>query len=78
MPVAARIRLLKKTLGWTASRLPNPRAAVSWTWLVLAAYAQLWLARHLATDPRRLVAQCPGGQVYPPSTSQETDTLIAT
>lgn len=77
MSLAARIQLLKKTLGWTASRLPSPRAAVSWTWLVLAAYAQLWLARHLSTDPR-LVAQCPGGQVYPPSTSQETDSLIAT
>jgi len=46
-------RLLKQTLGWTAPHLRDPAAADTWTWLILAAYAQLWLARHLATDLRR-------------------------
>jgi hypothetical protein len=46
-------RLLKQTLGWTAPHLRDPRAADTWTWLILGAYAQLWLARHLATDLRR-------------------------
>jgi hypothetical protein len=46
-------RLFKQTLGWTKPRLRNPEAADRWTWLVIAAYAQLRLARPLATDLRR-------------------------
>ena len=46
-------RFLKQTLGWTTPHLRDPAAADTWTWLILAAYAQLWLARHLATDLRR-------------------------
>jgi hypothetical protein len=46
-------RFLKQALGWTAPHLRDPAAADTWTWLILAAYAQLWLARHLATDLRR-------------------------
>ncbi len=45
-------RLLKQTLGWTAPRLRDPAAADRWTWLVLAAYTQLRLARALTTDLR--------------------------
>ncbi|WP_331739828.1 transposase (plasmid) [Streptomyces goshikiensis] len=44
-------RLLKQTLGWT--RLRDSAAADRWTWLVLAAHAQLRLARPLARDLRR-------------------------
>ncbi len=44
MSLATRIRLLKQTLGLGRSNLRNPRAADTWTWLILAAYAQLWLA----------------------------------
>jgi hypothetical protein len=46
-------RFLKQTLGWTAPKLRDPQAADRWTWLVIAAYTQLRLARHLAQDLRR-------------------------
>lgn len=46
-------RLLKQTLGWTRPRLRASDAADRWTWLVLAAHAQLRLARPLARDLRR-------------------------
>jgi hypothetical protein len=46
-------RLLKQTLGWTSPKIRTPQAADRWTWLVLAAYTQLRLARRLAADLRR-------------------------
>ncbi len=46
-------RLLKQTLGWTRPRLRDSAAADRWTWIVLAAHAQLRLARALARDLRR-------------------------
>lgn len=46
-------RLFKQTLGWTKPRLRSFEAADRWTWLVIAAYAQLRLARPLAADLRR-------------------------
>ncbi|PVC76683.1 NF041680 family putative transposase [Streptomyces sp. CS081A] len=46
-------RLLKQTLGWTKPKLRDSRSADRWTWLVLAAHAQLRLARPLARDLRR-------------------------
>ena len=46
-------RFLKQTLGWTRPRLRRPDQADQWTWLILAAYTQLRLARHLAEDLRR-------------------------
>jgi hypothetical protein len=45
-------RLFKQVLGWTAPRLRDPAAADRWTWLIIAAYAQLRLARTLAADLR--------------------------
>ena len=45
-------RFLKQALGWTRPKLRDPAAADRWTWLVLAAFAQLWLARRLAADER--------------------------
>jgi hypothetical protein len=45
-------RFLKQHLGWTKPKLRDPAAADRWTWLVIAAYAQLWLARDLAADTR--------------------------
>ena len=39
-------------LGWTRPRLRDPAAADRWTWIVIACYAQLWLARGLAEDLR--------------------------
>jgi hypothetical protein len=46
------IRFAKQTLGWTIPRLRHPEQADRWTWLVLAAYTQLRLARQLAGDQR--------------------------
>ena len=45
-------RFLKQVLGWTKPKLRDPAAADRWTWLILACYAQLWLARGLAAGLR--------------------------
>jgi hypothetical protein len=46
-------RFLKQTMGWTVPCLRTPEAADRWTWLVIAAYTQLRLARGLVEDVRR-------------------------
>ena len=46
-------RLFKQVLGWTAPKIRDPAAADRWTWLIIAAHAQLRLARPLAADLRR-------------------------
>jgi Transposase DDE domain len=48
-------RFLKQQLGWTRPKLRDPAAAGRWTWLVIACYAQLYLARDLAPT-----SGCPG------------------
>jgi hypothetical protein len=45
-------RFVKNTLGWTAPALRTPEQADRWTWLIVAAYTQLRLARGLVTDDR--------------------------
>ena len=55
-------RFFKQALGWTRPKLRDPAAADRWTWLVLACYAQLYLARHLAADIRLPWQRpCPAG-----------------
>lgn len=46
-------RLFKQTLGWTCPKIRTPEAADRWTWMILAVYTQLRLARSLAADLRR-------------------------
>lgn len=46
-------RLFKQTLGWTCPKIRTPEAADRWTWMILAAYTQLRLARPMAADLRR-------------------------
>src|SRR5207344_1393960 len=46
-------RLFKQVLGWTAPKIRDPAAADRWTWIIIAAHAQLRLARPLAADLRR-------------------------
>ena len=46
------LRFAKQTLGWTIPGPRTPEQADRWTWLVLAAYAQLRLAREFAGDQR--------------------------
>jgi hypothetical protein len=45
-------RFLKSQLGWDKPMLRDPAAADRWTWLIIACYAQLWLARDLTADIR--------------------------
>ena len=59
-------RFLKQVLGWTRPKLRDPAAADRWTWLILACYAQLYLARGLAADLRLPWQQpCPPGRLTP-------------
>jgi hypothetical protein len=46
------VRFYKQTLGWTTPRPRHPAQADRWTWLVLAGYTQLRLARQVAGDQR--------------------------
>jgi hypothetical protein len=46
------IRFCKQTLGWTIPRPRHPEQADRWTWLVLAGYTQLRLARDVVADRR--------------------------
>jgi len=45
-------RFLKQTLGWTTPRVRHPEQADRWTWLVVAAFTQLRLARARVADRR--------------------------
>jgi hypothetical protein len=45
-------RFLKQTLGWSTPRVRHPEQADRWTWLVLAAFTQLRLARPCVEDRR--------------------------
>jgi hypothetical protein len=45
-------RFLKQTLGWTTPRVRHPEQADHWTWLILAAFTQLRLARPCVADRR--------------------------
>jgi hypothetical protein len=59
-------RFLKQQLGWTRPKLRDPAAADRWTWLVIAAYVQLYLARDLASDVRLPWQQpCAPGRLTP-------------
>jgi DDE superfamily endonuclease len=45
-------RFVKNTLGWTAPAIRTPAQADRWTWLIVATYTQLRLARGLVADNR--------------------------
>lgn len=46
------IKFFKGTLGWASPRVRHPEQADLWTWLILAAYAQLRLAKSVVVDRR--------------------------
>ena len=46
------LRFLKQMLGWTTPRVRRPDQADRWTWLIVAAYTQLRLARAWVLDRR--------------------------
>ncbi len=59
-------RFFKQILGWTRPKLRDPAAADRWTWLIIAACTQLWLARELAADIRLPWQRpCPPGRLTP-------------
>lgn len=45
-------RFLKQTLNWTVPRVRLPEQADRWTWLIVASYTQLRLARSCVADQR--------------------------
>jgi hypothetical protein len=45
-------RFLKQSMGWTTPRVRHPEQADRWTWLVVAAFTQLRLARSGVADLR--------------------------
>ena len=45
-------RFAKNTLGLTTPSPPNPEQTDTWTWLIIAAYTQLRLARPLVNDDK--------------------------
>jgi hypothetical protein len=45
-------RFLKQSMGWTTPRVRHPQQADLWSWLVMAAYTQLRLARERVADLR--------------------------
>jgi|SRR5215217_1193609 len=45
-------RFLKQSMGWTTPRVRHPEQADRWTWLVVAAFTQLRLARACVADQR--------------------------
>ena len=45
-------RFVKQVLNWTVPRVRHPEQADRWTWLVVAAYTQLRLARSVVCDQR--------------------------
>jgi hypothetical protein len=68
-------RFLKQVLGWTRPKLRDPAAADRWTWLILACYTQLWLARGLAEDLRLPWQRpAPPGRLTPPGSAAGSGT----
>jgi hypothetical protein len=47
-------RFFKQGMGWTTPRVRHPEQADRWSWLIVAAYTQLRLARARVADLRRL------------------------
>ncbi|QDN55332.1 transposase [Streptomyces sp. S1D4-14] len=70
-------RMIKQTLGWTAPKLRDPEAADNWTWLIIAAYTQLRLARPLAIDLRRPWERpVPSNRLTPHGSGAGSDTCV--
>jgi hypothetical protein len=70
-------RFFKQTLGWTAPRVRHPAQADRWTWLVLAAFTQLRLARACVAD-RRLPweRRCDPGRLTPVRVHRRVSALL--
>ena len=72
-------RFLKQTLNWTLPRVRHPEQADRWTWLVVAAYTQLRLARVLVADQRLPWERpLPPGRLTPVRVRRAFSPLLAT
>lgn len=72
-------RFLKQALGWTTVRPRDPKAADRWTWLLVLALWQLWLARPLVTDQRLPWERpLPATQLTPGRVRRAFSALLAT
>ncbi len=60
-------RFLKQCLAWTLPHLREPAAAARWTWLVVLAYLQLYLARDALADQRLPWERAPERPVVSPT-----------
>jgi hypothetical protein len=58
-------RFIKAQLGWNKPLLRDPAAADRWTWLVIAAFTQLYLARTLASARLPWQPPLPPGSLTP-------------
>jgi hypothetical protein len=59
-------RFLKQELGWTTIRPRAPQTADRWSWLLVAALWELWLARDLVADRRLPWEHAPVGVARSP------------
>jgi hypothetical protein len=73
------LRFCKQSLGWTTPRVRHPEQADRWTWLVVAAYTQLRLARPWTAD-RRLPWERPlePGKLTPARVRRALSALLPT
>ena len=73
------LRFCKQTLGWTTPRVRHPAQADRWTWLVVAAYTELRLARGWVAD-RRLPWERPldAGKLTPCRVRRALSALLPT
>jgi hypothetical protein len=71
------LRFCKQSLGWTTPRVRHPEQADRWTWLVVATYHQLRLARSWVVD-RRLPweRRLDPGQLTPPRVRRTLSVLL--
>ncbi len=71
------LRFVKRTLGCTTPRVRRPEQADRWTWLIVAAYTQLRLARGCVVD-RRLPWERPlePGKLTPSRVRRAVPTIL--
>jgi DDE superfamily endonuclease len=72
------IRFLKQGMGWTTPRVRHPEQADRWTWLIVAAFTQLRLARTYVEDLRLpWERRYDSGRLTPTRVHRVVSTLLA-
>jgi hypothetical protein len=72
------IRFLKQGMGWTTPRVRPPEQADRWTWLIVAAFTQLRLARAYVEDLRLpWERRYDSGRLTPTRVHRVVSTLLA-